>query len=274
MEGILGWIVVGEKTRGSPHSSALSALDERRGVRSPRADPLPVPRRAASAARPRTSCVVRMGPPLPSRELGHVAGGESASVTVAAWLDYACPFSAKFYKTFTEQVLPHYGDAVKLVVYHQVQPWHPQSTLLHEAAIAVTMVGGEDALEILHRALRLPDGFLRRQRLRQEPHADLPRARRLARASADVSEADVMSKLDRVVEEGSLNTGNATTQTLKFHVKLGRQTGIHVSPTTTLNGMVCDTSSGWSVGPVEGVSRSAREERVQALRRDSRTSVE
>ena len=38
----------------------------------------------------------------------------------------------------------------------------------------------------------------------------------LARASADVSEADVMSKLDRVVEEGSLNTGNATTQTLSF----------------------------------------------------------
>ena len=30
-------------------------------------------------------------------------------------------------------------------------------------------------------------------------------------------------------------------------MKLGRQTGIHVSPTTTLNGMVCDTSSSWDL---------------------------
>ena len=37
------------------------------------------------------------------------------------------------------------------------------------------------------------------------------------------------------------------TQTLKFHVKLGRQFGVHVSPTATLNGMVCDTSSGWGL---------------------------
>ena len=210
--------------------------------------PLPVPRRAASAARPRTSCVVRMGPPLPSRELGHVAGGESASVTVAAWLDYACPFSAKFYKTFTEQVLPHYGDAVKFVVYHQVQPWHPQSTLLHEAAIAVTMVGGEDAFWKFSTALYASQTDFFDANVYDKSRTQIYRElAALARASADVSEADVMSKLERVAEEGSLNTGNATTQTLKFHVKLGRQTGIHVSPTTTLNGMVCDTSSGWTL---------------------------
>ena len=45
----------------------------------------------------------------------------------------------------------------------------------------------------------------------------------------------------------TLAAGNACTQELKFHVKLGRQTGIHVSPTTVLNGMVCDTSSGWGL---------------------------
>ena len=209
--------------------------------------PLPFPRRAASA-RPRTSCIVRMGPPLPSRELGHVAGGESASVTVAAWLDYACPFSGKFYKTFTEQVLPHYGDAVKFVVYHQVQPWHPQSTMLHEAAIAVTMVGGEDAFWKFSTALYASQTDFFDANVYDKSRTQIYRElAALAAASAGVSEADVMSKLERVVEEGSLNTGNATTQTLKFHVKLGRQTGIHVSPTTTLNGMVCDTSSGWTL---------------------------
>jgi hypothetical protein len=65
-------------------------------------------------------------------------------------------------------------------------------------------------------------------------------------------EEDIMSKLERVVAtDGSLNTGNATTRDLKFHVKLARQNGIHVSPTTTLNGMVCDTDSSWTLGQWE-----------------------
>ena len=43
----------------------------------------------------------------------------------------------------------------------------------------------------------------------------------------------------------SLNRGNAITKTLKLCIKEGRQTGIHVSPTTLINGIVTDTSSGW-----------------------------
>lgn len=41
-----------------------------------------------------------------------------------------CPFCKKFYDTFTEQVLPHYGDRLKFVVYHQVQPWQGSVTLV------------------------------------------------------------------------------------------------------------------------------------------------
>ena len=70
---------------------------------------------------------------------------------------------------------------------------------------------------------------------------------KLAGGSAGVGESEVLALLSRVEVEGQLNTGNEVTQTLKFHVKLGRQTGIHVSPTTVLNGMVCDTSSGWNL---------------------------
>ena len=43
------------------------------------------------------------------------------------------------------------------------------------------------------------------------------------------------------------NGGTLVTQKLKFHVKLGRQLGIHVSPTCCLNGLICDTSSGWTL---------------------------
>ena len=46
---------------------------------------------------------------------------------------------------------------------------------------------------------------------------------------------------------GQKNPGNAVTQSLKWEVKASRQMSMHVSPTTTLNGLVYDTSSGWSM---------------------------
>ena len=159
-----------------------------------------------------------------------------------------CPFCKKFYDTFTEQVLPAYGDKIKFVVYHQVQPWHPQSTYLHEAALAVTKVGGEDAFWKFSKALFGSQTDYFDANVWDKSRADIyAQLSKLAATSTGVSESDVAALLSRTEVEGSLNTGNDVTQELKFHIKLGRQTGIHVSPTTQLNGMVCDTSSGWSL---------------------------
>lgn len=209
-----------------------------------------VARRAARPYRARAhASPIFMGPPLPSVELGRVLpGGESAKVTLGVWLDYACPFSAKAYKALVEQVGPHYGKELKVVFYHQVQPWHPQSTMLHEAAIAVHQLGGDTAFYKFSSALMDAQKDFFDANVWDKSRADLYKVlATLASSSAGVAEEDVLAKLARVVEEGSLNTGNACTQELKFHVKLSRQTGIHVSPTTTLNGMVCDTSSSWDL---------------------------
>ena len=192
-----------------------------------------------------------MGPPLPSVELGRVLpGGESAKLTLAAWLDYACPFSAEAFNTLVNEVGPHYGKDVKIVLYHQVQPWHPQSTMLHEAAVAVHQLKGDSAFYTFSTALMAKQTNFFDANTYDKSRIDV--YKELAKLAADsvegLSEELVMEKLNRVVAtDGSLNTGNATTQEIKFHVKLGRQTGIHVSPTTTLNGMVCDTSSGWTL---------------------------
>ena len=175
-------------------------------------------------------------------------GRKDAPVTLACWLDYACPFSAKFYNTFTTEVMPQYGDNLKFVFLHQVQPWHPQSTMLHEAAIAVRMLGGDDAFWKFSTALcaNQADYFDANtyEMTRTQIYQSLAV---LAAKSAGVNEAEVMAMLQRKEVEGQLNTGNEVTQMLKFYVKYGRQTGIHVSPTTQLNGMVCDTSSGWTL---------------------------
>ena len=193
--------------------------------------------------------VVRMGPPLPTSDLhGRAIGPMDAPVTLTAWLDYACPFSAKLFKTVTTQVIPHYGDKVRFVFYHQPQPWHPQSTMLHEAGVGVYNLGGVDAFWKFSAALfdTATDFYDANtyDKSRSQIYEELAA---LAQSAAGVPKADLLAKLRRIEKEGELNTGNECTQDLKFFVKLGRQTGIHVSPTTTLNGMVCDTSSGWSL---------------------------
>ena len=197
----------------------------------------------------------RMGPPMPSVALGRVLpGGENAKVTLAAWLDYACPFSATAYKTLVTEVGPRYGQDLRLEFFHQVQPWHPQSTMLHEAAVAVFQLAGPGAFFQFSSALfELQVEFFDANtyhKSRMEIYEELAL---LGSLSVDgLREEDIMSKLERVVAtDGSLNTGNATTRDLKFHVKLARQNGIHVSPTTTLNGMVCDTDSSWTLGQWE-----------------------
>ena len=56
------------------------------------------------------------------------------------FVDFCCPYSAKFFKTLHSEVLPYVFESklpVKFILRHQIQPWHPQSTMTHEAALAV-----------------------------------------------------------------------------------------------------------------------------------------
>lgn len=53
---------------------------------------------------------------------------------------------------------------------------------------------------------------------------------------------------EKAGEGGALNIGNKVTDDLKLLIKLGRQTGIHVSPTVLWDGLVDNNiSSSWTV---------------------------
>jgi hypothetical protein len=76
--------------------------------------------------------------------------------------------------------------------------------------------------------------------------------RRLAKVAAKVgvSEDEVYNLLaipDKVGEDGSLNKGNGVTNDLKFITKQNRLIGVHVTPTVVFDGVVQDTSSGWTL---------------------------
>jgi len=145
------------------------------------------------------------------------------------------------------QIKQTYPGLVRFVFRHQVQPWHPQSTMLHEAALAVAQIS--------------PSRFFDFSKVLFEHAADYYDAKTytqsrmqiyesLAQLSEKVSiNADaVLALLTRDTSDPSAqNGGNKITNDLKRAIKFGRQNGIHVSPTTLFNGIVENAiSSSWT----------------------------
>lgn len=169
-----------------------------------------------------------------------------------AYLDLVCPFSKRLYNRLTQEVLPALPQ-ISLTLHQTPQPWHFQSCILHEALAAVTVVakpGG--AATVVARAWHVlfehQDEFMdvevqemtKKQMVTKI--ADL-----LSRNGVIDDQAAYLQVLDLDTSNGQRNGGSAATQSLKFAVKQHRQLGIHVTPTCRVNGLIVETSSGWTL---------------------------
>ena len=148
--------------------------------------------------------------------------------------------------------------------YQCPQPWHPQGGALHEVVLALRELhGGTDDAYL--RAMTW--AFAKQPEFVDVATYDLSRKalyeKLAAAAAADglvVDAAPLMAKLDITVgPNGERNSGNAMFKAFTLVCKYHRQRAVHVTPTCAVNGIICDTSSGWSVaqwqdflGPVLG----------------------
>mmetsp|Transcript_44802 Transcript_44802/g.115952 ORF Transcript_44802/g.115952 Transcript_44802/m.115952 type:complete len:205 (+) Transcript_44802:71-685(+) len=186
------------------------------------------------------------GPPMPSRPLGvaYLRDSGRPAQVVELFLDLCCPFSKKMFNTLVGGgVISKMAD-VDFVFMPVVQPWHPQSTLMHEAALAVREVAGPQKFWEFCEAL-----FAKQENFFDDAVADKSRSQIYAElleiaASVGVQTADVGALL---ALKGSGNAGNGVTQEIKWATKLHRVRGVHVTPTVFLNGLEAGAiSSGWS----------------------------
>jgi len=185
-----------------------------------------------------------MPPALPPAPLGLRLGAASTPrLNLEVFLDLCCPFSKKLWTTLRQllEAEPGLGATV-----HQVpQPWHPQSAMMHECALAAALaapgatVGVWDAL-FAQQVEFFDDASWAKSRA--EIYAELA----AVAGSGGADEAAVAALLAPSASGG--NSGNGTTAALKLCVKHHRKRGVHVTPTVSVNGLEADAvSSSWTV---------------------------
>ena len=191
---------------------------------------------------------------VPPRFAGQLANLE-ALATIELYLDYVCPFSAKMFKTIQTSVRPllekkYSKPGVRLIFRQQIQPWHPSSTLVHEAGAAVLRVAPASFWQFSELLFEKQKEYFDVNVVNEPRNATYKRLAQLAGQVEGVDGKkiyDLLEVNDKPGEDGSLNIGNKVTDDIKLMVKANRLTGVHVTPTVLFNGIEDRSiSSGWT----------------------------
>ena len=155
------------------------------------------------------------------------------------------------YKTVTEEVMPKLaGKPISFVVNQVPQPWHPQGTYVHEAALAVKATAPEaypayiSAIVTAFEAGRFKDDVTI-DMSRKQIYSELLGLLATGDDTLKAVDAAAVSSLLTLTGEG--NAGTAMTQHIKWACKYHRCRGVHVTPTVHVNGLEAGiVSSGWT----------------------------
>lgn len=195
-----------------------------------------------------------LAPRFAGQKLAASSVQPTAVHTLELYLDYVCPFSAKIFKTvysspLRDTLLKKYGQQVVTIFRQQIQPWHPSSTLTHEAGYAVLKLSPDKFYEFSEKLFERQTEFFDVNVVNETRNATYRRLAKIA-AEVGVDEAKVYGLLeisDKPGEDGSLNSGNGVTDAVKLQVKANRLVGVHVTPTVVFDGIVNnDISSSWT----------------------------
>jgi protein-disulfide isomerase len=164
--------------------------------------------------------------------------------TLELYLDYVCPFSKKMFTQLYSNVLPtiesKYAGRLQLIFRQQIQPWHPSSTLTHEAGAAVLQVNPDKFWDFSNKLFEQQTEFFDVNVVNETRNATYKRLAKIA-GEVGLEESKIYGLLeisDKPGKDGSLNSGNGVTNDVKVMVKTNRLVGIHVTPTVVFNGVV------------------------------------
>ena len=169
-------------------------------------------------------------------------------------------FSKKQFNTLYE-VIPtirsKYPDKVQFIFRQQIQPWHPSSTLVHEAGVAVLKTNPDKFWDFSKALFDKQTDYFDVNVVNETRNKTYERLSKLAgEVGLDSKKIyELLEVSDKPDKDGSMNIGNKVTEDLKIIVKVwlarlliasvqhpsangvqvNRLLGIHVSPTVMFN---------------------------------------
>ncbi|EGW30788.1 uncharacterized protein SPAPADRAFT_142882 [Spathaspora passalidarum NRRL Y-27907] len=173
------------------------------------------------------------------------------------YLDYNCPFSAKLYLKLYNKVIPElqakHPGKFQFVYVNVIQPWHTNSNLLNEFAIAYAKLlreqpSGDTNGDFWKLSEVL---FKNKESFYDTSNIDLTRNQIYAQIYDVVSKElklafdkkTILSQLEIPHSETPSNAGNATAVDVKYFTRYLRGVGVHITPTVSINGIVNDAIS-------------------------------
>lgn len=171
-------------------------------------------------------------------------------IVIELWLDYICPFSAKIFYEVYDKVIPaaeeKYPGKFQWVFQNQPQPWHGQGTWVHEAGIAVGLIEPSKFWEFSKVLFKESEDFYDLNTKDKSRTEIVGKLADLAQ-QVNVDKEKVADLLTIQSPDGALNGGSKVTNDLKSFIRVGRQNGIHVTPTVVINGLQDPSiSSSWT----------------------------
>lgn len=124
--------------------------------------------------------------------------------------------------TLSPTLTQQYGSRLRVIFRQHIQPWHPSSTLTHEAGVAVLRLAPEKFWDFSAALFKHQTEFFDVSVVNETRNKTYERLAKIA-ASVGVDEAKVFELLvipEKASDSGSLNVGNQVTNDLKWMIKV------------------------------------------------------
>lgn len=129
------------------------------------------------------------------------------------------------FKTLYNSILPSLSDrhpSLRLIFRQQIQPWHPSSTLCHEAGAAILRLAPDKFWPFSAELFEVQTQFFDVNVVGETRNETYGKLAKVA-GKVGVNEGDILKLLkisDKPADDGSLNGGNGVTNDIKFLVKV------------------------------------------------------
>lgn len=141
-------------------------------------------------------------------------------------LTQANQFSKKMFNTVYDSVFPlvkqKYPEKVQIIFRQQIQPWHPSSTLVHEAGAAVLQTNPDKFWDFSKALFEKQNDYFDVNVVHEPRNKTYERLAKLA-GGVGLDENKIYGLLevsDKPASDGSLNIGNQVTNDVKLMVKV------------------------------------------------------